>query len=133
MNANLKREDTRPLHGNLLRIDEGREIAIYTRSGTAWVAEFHDGRGALFSVGAWFSTNHGGHVLRRMDLGRITPLPPDVAERIERLHQRMEKDNDLPVMSRAISVLLGGLCGKLARLVHLPFGPRSTHPLDPAT
>jgi hypothetical protein len=128
MNANQVRNGTGSLQGNLLRIGDRREIAIYARDGTAWVAEFNDRHGALFPLSTWLSLNQGGRVLRRMDLGTITPLPRDVAERIERLHNRVQDKTDVLVMPRATTKLFGGL----ARLLHQPFGPRPTHPLDPA-
>ena len=45
MNTNPERNNTSPLSGNLLRLGERREIAIYLRNGTAWVAEFKKGHG----------------------------------------------------------------------------------------
>ena len=134
MNTNPERNHANPLSGNLLRLGEGREIAIYLRDGTAWVAEFKDGRGELFTVSTWFSLNQGGRVLRRMDLDSITPLPEDIAERIERLHLRMEKQNDVPAMPRALAALVAGLRGKLARLLQMLSAPKSAqHRLDSAT
>ena len=112
MNTNPERNG--PLSGNLLRLGERREIAIYLRDGTAWVAEFKDGRVELFTVSTWFSLNQGGRALRRMDLDSITPLPEDVAERIERLHLHMEKRNDVPIIRRALAALVGELRGSPA-------------------
>ena len=114
MNRNPECNHTNPLSGNLLRLGEQREIAIYLRDGAAWVAEFKDGRGELFAVSTWFSLNQGGRVLRRMDLGSITPLPEDVMERIERLHLRREKQNDVPVIWRTLAALVGELRGRPA-------------------
>ena len=132
MNTNPERNG--PLSGNVLRLGERREIAIYLRNGTAWVAEFKDGRGELVTVGTWFSLNQGGRVLRRMDLESITPLPEDIAERIERLHLRMEKQNDVQAMPRALAALVSGLRGRLARLLQMLAAPKSAqHRLDSAT
>ncbi len=130
MNTNREQNGTSPLHGNLLRIGERREIAIYLRDGTAWVAEFNDERGELFSVSAWFSLNRGGRVLRRMELDSVTPLPEDAVRRIERLHRRKEKRNDVPLMPRVLAT--GGLRGRLARLSRSLFGQRPARSLDPA-
>ena len=130
MNTKYEQDGTSPLQGNLLRIGERREIAIYLRDGTPWVAEFNDGRGELFAVGAWFSLNQGGRVLRRMGPDSVTPLSQDVAQRIEGLHRGMERQNDVPVIARAVAA--AGLRDKLARLSRSLFGPRPARPLDPA-
>jgi len=130
MNTKYEQNGTSPLQGNLLRIGERREIAIYLRDGTPWVAEFNHGRGELFAVGAWFSLNQGGRVLRRMEHDSVTPLPPDIAQRIERLHRGMESQNHVPVMQLVLAA--ARLRDKLARLSRSLFGPRPARPLDPA-
>ena len=114
MNTNPEWNNTSPLSGNLLLLGKRHEIAIYLRDGTAWVAEFRDGRGELFTVSTWFSLNQGGRVLRRMDLDSITPLPEEVMERIERLHLRVEKQSESPAIRRGIAALVGELRGRLA-------------------
>ena len=134
MNAYPERNNINPLSGNLLRLGERREIAIYLRNGTAWVADFKDGRGELFTVSTWFSLNQGGRALRRMDLDSITPLPEDVMERIERLHRRTAKKNDVPAMPRVLAAIVAGLRGRLARLLQMLSAPKSTrHRLDSAS
>ena len=130
MDTKYEQNRTSALQGNLLRIGERREIAIYLRDGTPWVAEFNDGRGELFAVGAWFSLNQGGRVLRRMEPDSIAPLPQDVVQRIERLHRGTERRNNVPVMVRALAA--AGLRGKLARPFRSLVGPRPARPLDPA-
>jgi hypothetical protein len=74
------------MQGNLLRLSETREIAIYRRNGTAWVADFRGGRSELFTVGEWFALNGRGRALRRVGRDASEPLPAGVIERIERLH-----------------------------------------------
>jgi hypothetical protein len=74
------------MEGNLLRLSETREIAIYRRGGVAWVADFRGGRGELFTAGEWFALNGRGSLLRRVGLASIVPLPVDLIEKIERLH-----------------------------------------------
>jgi hypothetical protein len=86
MNGNLVRDEAAAPNGNLLRLGETREIAIYQRDGVAWVADFRGGRGELFTVGEWFALNGRGSVLRRAGLASIVPLPARLVERIERLH-----------------------------------------------
>ncbi len=130
MNTKYEQNGTSPLNGNLLRIGERREIAIYLRDGTPWVAEFNGGRGELFAVSAWFYLNQGGRVLRRMDLDSIAPLSQDVVQRIERLHRRTERRNDVHAAPRVPAA--ARLREKLARLSRSLFGPRPARPLDPA-
>ena len=72
--------------GNLLRVGETREIAIYQRGGLVWVADFRGGRGELFTAADWFAVHGHGSLLHRAGLGSPAPLPADVIERIERLH-----------------------------------------------
>ncbi len=122
MNANQEQINTSPLHGNLLRLGERHEIAIYLRDGMAWVADFKAGRGEVFTASAWFSLNQGGNVLRRMALDSITPLPEDVAERIECLHRRMAKPSAGPAMLRELAMLIAGLRDRLARSCGPLFG-----------
>ena len=113
MNANPERNHTSPLNGNLLRLGEQREIALYLRDGTAWVAEFKKGCGEISSVGAWFSLYGRAlvHAQRRGEVDIISPIPEDVAARIERLHLRMEKQSDAPVILRTLAALVVRLRG----------------------
>ena len=116
MNTNPERNNISPLSGNLLRLRERREIAIYLRGGTAWVAELKKGHDEVFSVGAWFSL-YGRALVnaqRREEVSIISPIPEDVVARIERLHLRMEKQNDAPAILRALAALVGELPGRLA-------------------
>lgn len=117
------------LPGNLLRLGERREIAIYLRDGTTWIADFQDGRGEIFTVGAWFSLNNGGRGLgpaqRRLVSESVTPLPEEVVERIEHLHRRTVMSNGCLGMSWALATLVAGTSGRLARLGQSLFGPRS--------
>jgi hypothetical protein len=84
MIRNQIRKDTEGPDGNFLRLGETREIAIYLRGGLAWVADFRDGRGELFTPGVWFALNRGAGL--RAALESLHPLPASVIERIERLH-----------------------------------------------
>jgi hypothetical protein len=86
MNGNRGRNEIAAPNGNLLRLSEEREIAIYQRDGVAWIADFSGGRGELFTAGEWFALNGCGSVLRRAGVDSSVPLPARLAERIERLH-----------------------------------------------
>jgi hypothetical protein len=75
------------LHGSFFRLGERHEIAIYVRDGVPYLAEFRSGHGELYGVGAWFSLHSRGSALRRAAPEPVMPIPPEVAERIERLHR----------------------------------------------
>ena len=115
MNTNPERNNTIPLSGNLLRLRARREIAIYLRGGTAWVAEFKNGHGEVHNVSAWFSLYGRAlvHAQRRGEVNIISPIPEDVVARIERLHLHMEEPNDAPVIRRVLAALVGALRGRL--------------------
>jgi len=80
---------TRPIQGQLLRLSERREAAIFLRDGALWVADFVDGQGALIDAVTWFRFNCAAlstaHARRRMVLESATPLSQELVERIERL------------------------------------------------
>jgi hypothetical protein len=78
------------MDGNLLRLGETREIAIYRRGGLAWVADFRSGRGELCTPGVWFALNAPCSALRA-GLGGLEPLPAEVIGRIEALHAAAER------------------------------------------
>jgi hypothetical protein len=106
-------------HGNLLRLGETREIAIYQR-GAAWVADFRGGRGELFTASAWFALNGRWSLLRRAGLGSfasIAPLPAEVIESIERLHRAEDR--------APLGALATWLGGRLERLYPVPRMQRS--------
>jgi hypothetical protein len=117
MNRNPGRNEVEVENGNLLRLGETREIAIYQRGGLAWVADFRGGRGELFTVGAWFALNGRSSLLRRAGLDSIAPLPADVIERIERLH--VEEDR------APLAALAKWLGDRLARFYPIPRMQRS--------
>lgn len=91
MNSNREAEAASNLHGSLLKLGNQREIAIYLRDGTAWVADFRGGRGEVSTAGAWFTLNQDRWALRRATLDAVTPLPADVVQRIENLHRPAAK------------------------------------------
>ena len=91
MNSKRESEAASNLHGSLMRLGNQREIAIYLRDGTAWVADFRGGRGELLTAGAWFALNQDRWALRRATLDAVTPLPADIVRRIENLHRPTAK------------------------------------------
>ena len=81
-----------PIQGQLLRLSERREVAIYLRDGALWVADFIDGFGTLADAATWFRFNCASsaswHLRRRMALESAMPLSSVLIARIERLHER---------------------------------------------
>lgn len=78
------------IQGQLLRLSERREVAIYLRDGRLWIADFIDGSGELIEPASWFRFNCGTpsarRARRRMLLESAIPLSADIAEKIESLH-----------------------------------------------
>ena len=109
MNANQQQNGANALHGNLLRLSERREIAIYLRDGVAWVADFENGRGELFTASAWYGMGGGrrlAHAQRRGEVETVSPLPGEVVQRIESLHRRMEAPTVGPAVRRMLVAML---------------------------
>ena len=109
MNTTREYASATPIEGNLLRLGERREVAIYLREGVAWVAEFNNGRATLHSVSEWHSSGSGRalvHAQRRGEVEIISPLPEAVVQRIEALHQRMARPVIGPAVRRALASLV---------------------------
>jgi hypothetical protein len=92
----------RKVTGNLLRLGEGHEVAIYMREGSCWVAEFRDGRCQLLDAATWFRSPGAPmmscHRWRAAALDTMQRLPPEIVDRIERLHrQRAQFAVDRPI------------------------------------
>ena len=79
------------LQGQILRLSERREAAIYLRNGKLWVADFIDGCGELIDAAKWFRFNCGSraspHARRRMAIESAIPLYEQLEKRIEELHR----------------------------------------------
>jgi hypothetical protein len=82
---------TAAIQGQLLRVSERREVAIYLRKDALWVADFIDGNGALIDAATWFRFNCGtpatSYARRRMVHESAVPLSMQLVTRIERLHR----------------------------------------------
>lgn len=91
MDSNRPDQKDTPLHGSLLRLGPGRQVAIYWRDGLAWVAELHGQAVEVSTVGAWFSRGNDRWAMRRAVQSAVTPLPKDLSLRIEALHRGREK------------------------------------------
>lgn len=87
------------IQGQLLRISARREVAIYLRDGTLWIADFVDGCGELFEPEVWFRFNCGSQgapdARRRMLRESGLPLSRGLVMKIESLHLRSAAPNPL--------------------------------------
>jgi len=109
MNAKRECTSASPIQGNLLRLNEHREVAIYLREGAAWVADFNNGGAELHSLSAWYSIGGGrmlAHALRRDAVETISPLPDEVVRRIESLHRCLEEPVVGPAVQQALVAIL---------------------------
>ena len=79
------------IQGQVLRMSQRREAAIYLRKGTLWVADFIDGDGEIVEATTWFRFNCGAlsayHARRRMVRESAIPLSSELVNRIETLHR----------------------------------------------
>jgi len=79
------------IQGQLLRLSERREVAIYLRKDALWVADFIDGHGELIDAATWFRFNCGmpatSYARRRMVFESAIPLSEQLVARIEYLHR----------------------------------------------
>jgi hypothetical protein len=90
LNIRPEQRSKRSMQGQVLRLSERREVAIFLRDGALWVADFVDGDGALMDAITWFRYFNCGaqptaDARRRLVLESATPLSEELVERIERL------------------------------------------------
>jgi hypothetical protein len=133
MNTNQGQNGASRLNGNLLRLGDQHEIAIYLRDNMAWVAEFKNGRASVSTASHWFSANQGGRLLRHVELASIVPLPDDVMERIERLHQRLAQAGRHPVTSSETATAVARFRSRLVKFFRSIRSKRSAWPRQTAT
>lgn len=88
------------IQGQLLRLTERREVAIYLRKDILWVADFIDGNGELINPTTWFRFNCGAvstsHARRRMVRESAILLSGELVTRIECLHRPVAGQRDGP-------------------------------------
>lgn len=84
--------------GSLLRLAQGREIAIYERNGAVLVADFSGGSGEIVHASEWFRNNGRkvAHAQRRGKVEIVSPVPREAARRIECLHRPLDGPRDTP-------------------------------------
>jgi hypothetical protein len=122
------------IQGQLLRLSERREVAIYLRDGTLWVADFIDGDGELVDAPTWFRFNCGAlstyHARRRMVRESAIPLSRELVTRIEDLHRPVAPaDKNRPRPTRD-EVSPRRQRSAIARIFRRLFKRRSTHQGD---
>ena len=91
------------IQGQVLRMSQRREAAIYLRKGTLWVADFIDGDGEIVEATTWFRFNCGAlsayHARRRMVRESAIPLSAELVDRIETLHRPAQQAKNDRAMS----------------------------------
>ena len=91
------------LQGQLLRLSDRREVAIYLRNDALWVADFIDGDGEIIDAVTWFRFNCGApaslFARRRTTLESAIPLSAQLAARIESLHSSRPVRSDVQAIS----------------------------------
>jgi hypothetical protein len=128
----------RSIQGQLLRLSERREVAIFLRDGALWVADFVDGQGALIDAITWFRFFNCGarstpHAQRRMVLESATPLSEELVARIERLH-RPDTAERGPAVVRLVEAIAARLLqSRLAAIVAYRIRRRRVRVFDSAT
>ena len=76
-----------PITGDVLRIGD-REVALYQRGGTLWVAEFESGSCAIVEAAKWLRRGYQAIAQARRDgtLRPAVPISTELAETIACLH-----------------------------------------------
>lgn len=119
------------IQGQLLRLSERREVAIYLRKDALWVADFIDGHGELVDAATWFRFHCGTpatwYARRRMVLESAIPLSAQLVARIEYLHRSATaRPRGAAVRPVGPSVARGPR-SRLARILLTPFRRRTHH------
>jgi hypothetical protein len=130
VNTHFENAVPNSIDGHLLQLGEQHEVAIYTRDGVCWVAEFRDGRSELLNADTFFRFH--ANALRYSNrrhaaaLESARALTPEVLERIERLHQQLEahdariRDASVAVVAsvmrccRGLTLMIRGRTAKIA-------------------
>lgn len=79
------------ISGHVIHLGDGKSVAIYQRDGVCWIADFQFGVARLTDAASWFRFHTGvlrySHSRRAAALDSTTPIPPEMAEQIRRLHR----------------------------------------------
>lgn len=108
MNTHFENAAPNSIDGHLLQLGDGHEVAIYTRDGVFWVAEFRDGRSELHDASSFFRFHAGSlrYSIRRHAavVESAAALTPEVLERIERLHRQLNA-HDARIIDASMAVV----------------------------
>jgi hypothetical protein len=96
------RVETRPvpISGHVMHLGGGDRVVFHLRDRMPWVAEFRGGRVDLIDAATWWRQvpeELRSHAGRAAALARLAPLPSEVQQQIERLHQA----NDATALARS--------------------------------
>ena len=92
--AGVRPMSTTSITGRLLRFGDSRKVAIYTRDGAGWVADFTNHGVDIVDATTWFRTCGDlalSHSLRKKALDSAIAIPLEVALQIESLHRDAAK------------------------------------------
>lgn len=89
MDVNRTQGSTSTISGSVLRLGDKLAIAIYLRDGAVSVADFREGRGRIMNLAEWHTVHARrlAHAQRRGEVEIVSPIPEEVAARIERMHR----------------------------------------------
>lgn len=112
MNTERKQDGENVIHGNLLRLRDGRAVAIYLRNGVVSVADLKGRRGRILTVGEWgvFHARKLAFAQRRGEVEIVSPIPEEVIAVIEHLHRGPGEPPSDP-LKRGLLALLDRLLG----------------------
>jgi hypothetical protein len=97
---------TAVVEGHLLHVQDGFDVAIYTRNGDCWVAELHHDHASLVEATTWFRFHarplRYAHAQRVGALETATALTPAALAQIERLHREAERTAPCAVVAALV-------------------------------
>jgi hypothetical protein len=130
MQANREEPPPTTVTGTVMRLGEQHHVAIYTRNGTCWIAEFRGGRAELSDAATWMRmvpaalNSHRG---RKVALDSMTDLTADVRARIEALHRRASDQEPAGATGGAWAVACRR-CAQFAASLRRAMAPRFHRP-----
>jgi hypothetical protein len=107
MNAERKQDDGSAIRGNLLRLRDGRAVAIYLRNGIVSVADLRGQRGRILTAGEWgvFHARRLAFAQRRGEVEIVSPIPEEVIAVIEHLHRASGESSSDPLKRGLLALL----------------------------
>lgn len=110
MNANPQQQGASSINGTLLRLRDGRAVAIYLRNGVVSIADLRGQRGRILGIGEWgvFHARKLAFAQRRGEVEIVSPIPEEVIAVIEHLHRGPGEPSGDP-LKRGLPALLDRL------------------------